>query len=421
MKGGLLAGVRVVEVAMLAPDAVGMHLADLGADVVKVEAPGLGDPARLLGRPYRGESPASRRWNRGKRSVTLDLRTAAGASVFRDLVARADVVVEGMRPGALARRGLGFADLLAVNPALVFASTTGWGQDGPYRDLGAHGLAFDAFAGLAPRRDLDGRPARPSGHVWHGIEAGPLHAALAVVAAIVRARATGEPCLVEVSEADAAVVWNQWRIVYEAAVAAHGVEPPDPDARELVEALEASAEGAGRTGARDLPGNDVRYQYYAAKDGDVLVMATETKFWENLCRGVGRMDLFERWPGRHLADHDHGNDALRIELAAVFATRTRAEWVAFFLEYDVPGAPVYRDGEVHADPHFAARDLWIGKDRDGLLGLGSPVRVDGRRAVADRPAPRAGEHTDDVLRDLLGYDDARMAALTEAGALGAPR
>src|SRR5439155_23915262 len=112
----LLEGVRVVEVAMFAPDAVGMHLADLGADVIKVEQPGIGDPARLLGRPYRGESPATRRWNRGKRSVVVDLRSPGGVAVFRELVAASDAVVEGMRAGALARRGVGYEDLLEVNP-----------------------------------------------------------------------------------------------------------------------------------------------------------------------------------------------------------------------------------------------------------------------------------------------------------------
>lgn len=420
MVGALLDGVRVVEVSILAPDAVGMHLADLGAEVVKVEAPGLGDPARLLGRPYRGASPASRRWNRGKRSVTLDLRSRDGAAVFRELVARADAVVEGMRPGALARRGLGFEDLVAVNPRLVFASVSGWGQSGPYRDLAAHGLAFDAFAGLATPRSVDGRPARPSGHVWTGIEAAPLYAALAVVAGIVRARETGEPCRVEVGEADAAAAWNQWRIAYEA-VAAERADPRDADHRELESALEAAAEGAGRTGPGDLPGADVRYQYYASADGCVLLMATETRFWENFCRGAGRMDLFERWPGKPPADHDYGNDALRSELAALFATRTRAEWVAFFLAHDVPGAPVYGPGEVHADPHFAERGLWLDRERHGVPLLGSPVRVAGRVAVAGRGAPGAGDDTEEVLRALLGYDDERVAALRRSGALGASR
>src|SRR4051812_19646159 len=271
MSGPLLAGVRVVEVAMFAPDAAGMHLADLGADVIKVEQPGVGDPARRLGVPFRGESPATRRWNRGKRSIALDLRSDAGKEAFRDLVAGSEVVVEGMRPGALARRRVGFDDLILVNPALVFASLSGWGEAGPYRDLGSHGLAFDAFAGLAPPREVDGRPARPSGHVWQGLEAAPLYAALAIVAAVLRARATGEPCRLEISEADAAAAWNMWQIAAEAANAGMlSTGGGDPDG--LVTALDAAAEGAGRPGADDPPGADVRYQYYATSDGYVLLM-----------------------------------------------------------------------------------------------------------------------------------------------------
>ena len=155
MSGELLQGVRILEVAMFAPDGAGMHLADLGAEVIKIETPGLGDPARLLGKPYRGEAPATRRWNRGKRSLCLDLRRPEGAAVFRELVGRADAVIEGMRPGALERRGLGYEALRAHRPGLVFMSLSGWGESGPYRDLAAHGLAFDAFAGLAPPRVVD--------------------------------------------------------------------------------------------------------------------------------------------------------------------------------------------------------------------------------------------------------------------------
>jgi crotonobetainyl-CoA:carnitine CoA-transferase CaiB-like acyl-CoA transferase len=420
MPAPLLDGVRVVEVAMFAPDATGLHLADLGADVIKVEQPGIGDPARLLGVPYRGESPATRRWNRGKRSVVLDLRSPTGRQTFEDLVARSDAVVEGMRPGALARRGLGFDELLRVNARLVFASVSGWGEDGPYRDLGAHGLAFDAFAGLAPPRLVDGRPARPSGHVWQGLEAAPLHAALAIVAAVLRARETGRPARLEVAQADAAAGWNSWRIAYEAAAGSDGARVPGdgPVDEELLAALCAAAEGAGRTGADDLPAADVRYQYYAARDGCVLLMATERRFWRNFCAAVDRMDLFERWPGREPADHDHGNEELRAELAAVFATRTRAEWVQLFLDHDVAGAPVYASGETYRDPHFVARGLWLDPEVHGVRLVAPPVRVDGAVAVSPRPAPAAGEHQQEVLRDVLGYDADRIRALGASGAFG---
>ena len=423
MQGGLLDGLRVIEVAMFAPDATGMHLADLGAHVIKVEQPGIGDPARLLGLPFRGESPATRRWNRGKSSIALDLRTDAGRDVFRDLARGAEIVIEGMRPGALARRGLGFDNLLEVNPRLVFVSVSGWGQDGPYRDLASHGLAFDAFAGLALPRDVDDRVARPSGHVWQGLEAGPLYAAFAVVSAVLRARASGRPAYVEVGQADAAATWNGWRIAYDAAVAereaatdSHGGHATGHD--EAVAALEAAAEGAGRLGEHDLPGRDVRYQYYETADGVVLLMATETRFWQNFCAAVDRMDLFDRWPGRPHADHDYANAELRLELQQIFRSRTRAEWVELFISHDVAGAPVYVAGETHADPHFVARNLWLDPAVHGVRLVGSPVRVDGRQAAAERAAPSAGEHSEQVLREVLGYDDDRIRSLRDAGAWG---
>lgn len=421
MSNDLLAGIRIIEVAMFAPDAVGMHLADLGAEVIKVEAPGIGDPSRLLGKPYRGQAPASRRWNRGKRSLTLDLRKTKAVEVFRELVSGADAVVEGMRPGSLARRGLGYEDLLAQNSRLVFATVSGWGQSGPYRDLGSHGLAFDAFAGLAPPRHIEGRTARPKGHVWQGLEAAPLYAALAIVSAILRARATGEPSQIEVCQADAAATWNGWHIAYEAAVAEHGTASSDPDTRELVDALAAATEGGGEHGDEDLTAADVRYQYYATSDGTVLLMATESKFWQNFCRALERMDLFERWPGVGYADHDYGNTELREELAKIFATRTRAEWLAFFVEHDVPGAPVYDAGETHLDPHFKSRGLFLDRETHAVPLVGSPVRVDGEIAISDRAAPMNGADSDAILRDVLGCDESRIAALRASGAIGEPQ
>jgi len=418
MDNRVLEGLRILEVAMFAPDGAGMHLADLGADVIKVESPGLGDPARLLGKPYRGEGPATRRWNRGKRSLSLDLRRPEGAAVFRELVRQSDAVIEGMRPGSLERRGLGYEALRELQPRLVFLSLSGWGESGPYRDLAAHGLAFDAFAGLAPPRVVEGRVTRPLGHVWQGLEAAPLHAALALVSALLRARESGQGCRIEVSQADAAAGWNGWQIAYAAARSRHGEGPQDADARELLDALEASAEGAGQEGEADITAQDVRYQYYATRDGHVLLMATETKFWENFCRGAERMDLFERWPGRSPADHDYGNDALREELKALFTTRSRSDWIEFFLDHDVPGAPVYSEGETHLDPHFESRALWVDSTIHTAPILGSPVRIAGLRCEAKRAAPRAGEHSRELLEELLGYDEDQIERLRTSGALG---
>jgi crotonobetainyl-CoA:carnitine CoA-transferase CaiB-like acyl-CoA transferase len=149
----------------------------------------------------------------------------------------------------------------------------------------------------------------------------------------------------------------------------------------------------------------------------VLLMATEQTFWRNFCAAVGRPDLYERWPGHGYADHAYGNAGLRDELASIFATRTRADWVQLFITHNVAGAPVYGPEDTHADPHFASRKLWTDGHTHGLELMASPVRVDDEVQSAGRPAPRAGEHTLEVLADVLGYDTVRIRELFESGAV----
>ena len=201
---GPLSGMRVIDVSMLGPGELTTHLGDLGADVVKVEPPG-GDYARKMTWPFIGDvSMLHLHIARGKRSIVLDLRTDEGVAVFLDLVATADAVVEAMRPGALDKRGLGFDRLRAVNPAIVLCSISGYGATGPYREMPSHGLAYDAWAGLvAPGIDDDGFAYIPE-HPSIGIHVGPLYGALALVAGVMQARATGRGCHVEIAQSDAA-------------------------------------------------------------------------------------------------------------------------------------------------------------------------------------------------------------------------
>jgi crotonobetainyl-CoA:carnitine CoA-transferase CaiB-like acyl-CoA transferase len=394
----LLEGLRVVEVALLAPNMVGMHLADLGADVVKVEDPQRGDYTRVVGAAQAGGlSFLHLRWNRGKRSIALDLRAPDGAAVFRDLVRVSEIVIEGQRPGALARRGLGYDDLVAVNPALVFASVSGFGQTGPYRDLATHGVAYDAYAGLAaPEFTEDGFPAIPRRYFDIGTQAGSLYAAMGVLAAVTRARATGRGAQLDVAQADAAVAWQAGRI--------------DP--------LLSGVPEAPGAGMRDA----VRYQYYGTADGRrILFQASERHFFERFCRAVGREDLLGRGEaGAEFGEHARGDTALRHQLSAIFATRTQAEWIQLFLDADVPGAPEHSAPELLDDPQFRERTQVVEQDHPQagpLRMLGTPVHT-GEQPAGLRPAPAQGEHTDEILRDLLGYDDSRIRGLREQGTIG---
>lgn len=206
-----LAGLRVIEVSMLGPAAVGLHLADLGADVIKVEPP-KGDYIREMTWPIiEGSSLMHWHINRGKRSITLDLRTEEAKDVFRELVRDADAVIEAMRPGALAKRGLGFEDLRKINPKIVFCTISGYGMTGPYASLPSHGIAYDTWAGLVkPEYNEDGFPCIPE-HPSVGIHAGPLFGALGILAGVLRARETGEGSFLEIAQSDAAAAMDWYR------------------------------------------------------------------------------------------------------------------------------------------------------------------------------------------------------------------
>src|SRR6185312_17570825 len=191
-------------VAILGPGAITTSLADLGADIVKIESP-QGDYIRQMTWPIvEGVSLMHLHISRGKRSIVLDLREEAGVATYLDLVRGADVVIEAMRPGGLERRGLGFDKLLEVNPKIVFLTISGYGLTGPYRDYPSHGIAYDTWAGVInPAVDEDGFTYIPE-HVSIGINAGPLYGALGILAGVIQARATGEGCRMEVAQSDAA-------------------------------------------------------------------------------------------------------------------------------------------------------------------------------------------------------------------------
>jgi len=406
-----LAGLRIVESSMLAPGMIGMHLADLGAEVVKVEAPGTGDYIRSMAFPIvDGISLLHWHVNRGKRSIALDLRTREGVEVYLDLVRGADAVIEGMRPGALARRGLTWERLREVNPRIVFCTLSGYGITGPYAEMPSHGIAYDAWAGVArPARDADGFPRIPN-YTTIGINAGPLYAALGVLALVHRARTTGVGGRFEVAQSDAAASFN-WNGIE----GNKAYERPEDE----VTGNDGDGKGARRPVGDDSMTESVRYQYYGSRDGIVLFMASEREFWKNFCEGIGRAELFTENPGARFADHARGNVALHRALTAIFKTRTTREWVEFGKTVNTPIAPVNTTVSIRDDPQFQARVGFRPWQAHGTDLMPSPITMlDETLPVPTKAPVGVGQDTEAVLRDVLGYDQARIGALRAAKVFG---
>jgi len=403
-----LSGVRIIESSLLGPAAITTHLADLGAEVIKVESPS-GDYIREMTWPIvQGTSLLHLHINRGKKSLTLDLRKQEGVQIYLDLARGADIVIEAMRPGSLAKRGLGYEQLRAVNPRIVFCNISGYGMTGPYQNLPAHGIAFDTWAGLVnPAYDEEGFCYIPE-HPSMGMHAGPLFGALGILAGLTRARETGEGCMLEIGQSDAAAYMDWYRseswMAYE--------RPEDEVTGNKADHYERRAPGTA--GMKE----GVRYQMYESSDGHVLFMASEQAFWKSFCECVGRPELFAKWPGAKFADHARGNRELQRALREIFKSKSSAEWIRLGDEKNFPIAPVNTPKTIARDPQFIDRFPLYPASRHGADMLPFPVKFIGEQLPEPAMAPTVGEQNEQVLREVLGYDDDRIAELTASGALG---
>jgi crotonobetainyl-CoA:carnitine CoA-transferase CaiB-like acyl-CoA transferase len=392
---GAFAGIRVLDLSRLLPGPYcSLLFADLGADVIKVEEPGRGDYARqtapLVGEP--GIGATFLLLNRNKRSLSVDLKQESGKAVFRRLVQTADVVLESFRPGVMERLGLGWESLRALNPRLVYCAISGYGQDGPYRDVVGHDVNYLGVAGaLSVTGPRGGAPLVPGVQVAD-LGGGALFAAFAITAALHHRRESGEGQLIDVSMTDGVV---SWMVPY------FGV-----------------CFGEGRLPARGeerLNGGWVCYGVYEAADGGhVTLGALEPQFWRNFCRLVGREDLVA-------LQHADGDARARVEdeLRALFRTRSRDEWVRLLHEADVCAGPVLGLDEVPRHPQIAHRGLFATM-RHPTLGdipqIAFPVKLSETPARMERPPPALGEHTDEILGSL-GYDEAAIAVLRGDGSV----
>ena len=245
-------------------------------------------------------------------------------------------------------------------------------------------------------------------HTSVGIHAGPLYGALAILAAVIRARATGEGCTMEVAQSDAAAYFDWYRIE-----TWKGYERPE-------EEVYGNAADHGERRAPGIGGmrGGVRYQIYATTDGYVLFMASEQAFWKNFCEGIDRVDLFERWPGTTYGDHARGNLELQAILTEVFGARSTVDWIAFGNEHNTPLAPVNTPKSILDDPQFRDRLRWLPKEDLDADMMAYPIKIDGGELPAPTKAPGPGQDADEVLRQVAGYSDEQIEKLRAGGVLG---
>ena len=396
---GPLGGIRVLDVTrVMAGPYCTMLLGFLGAEVIKVEDPEGGDPSRAASLYFdRGLSAFFISGNAAKKSLTLNLKTPRGRDVLLALAARCDVFVENFRPGVADKLGIGPATLREANPRLITCSISGYGSWGPYRDYPAFDLTVQAMAGAM---SFTGEPDRPPAKM--GVPIGDLGAgvfgAYGIVAALYERGRTGRGTHVDIAMFDVQLSFLNYHAQY---FLTSGVNP-DP--------------------VGSAHPNTVPYQAFKTRDGYLVVaILGAERFWPRFCEAIGLPEV-----GR---DTRFGTNAQRVEQKAVLvpilearlAERTTAEWMSVLTVAEVPCAPVNRVGEALESPQTAAREMLENVPHpsgDGAITLVSnPVKIAGHEGVPIGPPPLLGQHTDVVLRDLLGYDAAAIAALRADGVI----
>ena len=384
----LLAGIRVLDLSLQLPGPFcTMMMADYGADVIKVD-----EPNPRVRNPFAAEEPGTgpldRYLNRGKRSITLNLKTEEGKSIFLRLAGTADVVVEGFRPGVVRRLGIGYEEVSAVNPRIVYCSISGYGQDGPMRDVPGHDVNYLSLAGVLGLSGRKGDAPTLLPVQLGDVYGGSMMALAGILMALLSRDRQGKGAWLDVSMTDG----TQASLSIPASAWLGGEIPQ-------------------HRGELPLTGMLPCYEAYrCACGGYVSLGALEPWFWKNLVTRLGREELLGK---QYAAGEEAG--AVKGELQAIFATRGRDEWIRFFEGVDVCISPVLSLDEALAHPNTTARGMVIdvesplgGKDRQ----LGLPVKVAGEEGRSIRRAPRLGEHDDEILAGL-GYAPEEIAAWRE--------
>ncbi|MFC4595729.1 CaiB/BaiF CoA transferase family protein [Sphingobium tyrosinilyticum] len=389
-----LGGIKVLDLTRLLPGAFASQiLADMGADVIKVEHPVGGDYNRTFPPMAKTESGSFLLLNRNKRSVTLDFKVPAAKEALFKLVETADVVLEGFRPGVMDRLGIGYEAMKAVNPGIIFCSISGYGQDGPKRLAPGHDLNYLAEAGALQLFGTPGKPPIVPGLSIADVGGGSLMATTGILAALISRGKTGKGQFVDISMFDGSV---SWLALHAPDYLFAGVEP--------------------RGGERQFIGQAPCYNVYRCADGkDVALGIIEEHFWDRFCDAVDLPELkAEQWPLGEAADRQ------KERLAALFASDTRDNWVKRLAPADLPFGPVLSMAEAFAEEHSRHRQMlqYIDHPREGRIPqLGFPIKLSETPCELRTPPPLLGQHSDEVLAEA-GYDEAAIAALRTSGAVG---
>lgn len=390
MTDGPLAGLKILDLTRLLPGPVcTLHLADLGAEVTKIEDTGAGDYARTMGL---GAAPGEdsfffRVVNRNKRGMRLDLKQQAGVEVFLRLARDADVIVESFRPGVVDKLGVGYAAVKAINPRIVYCAITGYGQDGPWRDRAGHDLNYIATAGVLDQIGTqDGTPAIPNLQIGD-LLGGALTAVMGIPAAVIGAKASGEGRYVDVSMTDATFAHAYTGLL---SVLARGQTLP--------------------RGTDDLNGGLPGYGLYRTQDGRFMAVgALEPKFWKVFCDAIGKPELKPFGLAR-----DADGARTRRELEALFASQPLAHWAARFESVDCGVTPVLSFEEAMDHPQLRARGML--PEIGGLQQFAPPLKMSGLDFALRSPAPKVGADGTALLREA-GYAEAEIEALRARGVI----
>jgi crotonobetainyl-CoA:carnitine CoA-transferase CaiB-like acyl-CoA transferase len=383
-----LAGVKVLELArVLAGPWAGQVLADLGADVIKAERPGAGDDTRVWGPPWvemtdggRTDSAYFHATNRGKRSIAVDFETQAGRDIVRALAAEADVVLENFKVGGLAKYGLDAATLTAAHPRLIYCSVTGFGQTGPYAPRAGYDFMIQGMSGVMDiTGSPDGAPMK-MGVAFSDIFTG-LYAVIGIEAALIRRQATGRGGIVDMALLDAqvGVLANQ--------------------------AMNFLVSGRAPTRMGNSHPNLVPYSVYPVADGHIIIAVGNPQQWEKLCAILGIPDIARDPAYATNAARVENRTALTAILNARTATFARADLLVKLADAFVPAGPINRIDDVFADPQIVARGMRVDAPAvdavaGAIPGVRTPIVLDGVPMQSGRPAPRLGQHSDEILAAL---------------------